>query len=320
MSAASITVLRDKVSSVIREIEGVIVGKQDTVRLAVAALLCNGHVLVDDIPGVGKTTLAKALARTIGGSFKRIQFTPDLLPADITGTSVFNQKTCEFEFRPGPIFANVVLADEINRATPKTLSSLLECMEELQVTVDGVTYPVPRPFFIIATQNNVERRSAYPLPESQLDRFLMRLSMGYPDKAGETKILENQLHEHPIARVVRALGDEDLSSLQDTVRQVRVDPCISEYVVEIVSRTRERSETDLGASPRGSIGLLNAGRAMAALAGRDYTLPDDIKSVAIPVLAHRLMMKPDAALKGITAERLVMEILHEVAVPVAYDR
>jgi MoxR-like ATPase len=320
MSAASIAILNDKVSSVVKEIERAIVGKQDTVRLAVAALLCNGHVLVDDIPGVGKTTLAKALARTIGGSFRRIQFTPDLLPADITGTSVFNQKTCEFEFRPGPIFANVVLADEINRATPKTLSSLLECMEEQQVTVDGVTYFVPKPFFIIATQNNAERRSAYPLPESQLDRFLMRLSMGYPDKAGEALILENQLEEHPIVSVKSVLGDGELSLLQQMVRNVRVDPCIGEYVVEIVSRTRERSETDLGASPRGSIGLLNAGRAMAALAGREYTLPDDIKSVAVPVLAHRLLMKQDAAMKGITPERLVTDILHEVAVPVAYER
>lgn len=319
MSAASIDILNDKVCSVIKEIERVIVGKQDTVRLAVAALLCNGHVLVDDIPGVGKTTMAKALAITIGGSFKRIQFTPDLLPADITGTSIFNQKTCDFEFRPGPIFANVVLADEINRATPKTLSSLLECMEEQQVTVDGVTYFVPKPFFIIATQNNAERRSAYPLPESQLDRFLMRLSMGYPDKAGEALILENQLEEHPIAGVRSVLGDGELFQLQQMVRNVRVDPCIGEYVVEIVSRTRERSETDLGASPRGSIGLLNAGRAMAALAGREYTLPDDIKSVAVPVLAHRLLMKQDAAMKGITPERLVTDILHEVAVPVAYE-
>ncbi|MDO8682314.1 MAG: MoxR family ATPase [Armatimonadota bacterium] len=312
--------LEQKAGAVVREIEQVIVGKRETVRLVLAAFLCNGHVLLDDIPGVGKTTLAKAIAKSIGTEFKRIQFTPDLLPADITGTSVFSQKTSEFEFRPGPIFANVVLADEINRATPKTLSSLLECMEELQVTVDGITHVVPKPFLVIATQNNIERRGSFPLPESQLDRFLMRLSMGYPDKKEEVTIIESQLSEHPIHNVQPILSRDEILELQAAVKEVRIDPCLRDYIVEIVSRTRDRSETELGASPRGSLGLVNAGRGIAALAGRDYVLPDDIKSIAVPVLAHRIIMRPEALVKGITAEKLVMEILHEIPVPVAYER
>ena len=320
MTNPSIAALNEKANAIVREIEQVIVGKQDTVRFVLAALLSNGHVLLEDIPGVGKTTLAKAIARTIGCSFKRVQFTPDLLPADITGTVVFSQKTSEFEFRPGPVFANVVLADEINRATPKTLSSLLECMEELQVTSDGVTYPVPRPFFVIATQNNVERRSTFPLPESQLDRFLMRLSMGYPAKGDENLMLESQLVDHPIHKVQPILSGDELADLQRIVKGVHIDPSVREYIVDVVTRTRELPEVDLGASPRGSIGLLHASRAIAALDGRAYVLPDDVKAAAVPVLAHRLALKPDAAMRGLDSRTLIATALNEVAVPVSYER
>ena len=319
MSVASMSVLNEKVGAIIREVEQVIVGKQDTLRLALAAMLAGGHVLLEDIPGVGKTTLAKAIAIAAGCSFKRVQFTPDLLPADITGANVYSQKTSEFEFRPGPVFANVVLADEINRATPKTLSALLECMEEQQITSDGVTHPAPNPFYVIATQNNVERRTTFQLPESQLDRFLMRLSMGYPDKAQESLILENQLLDHPIHKVEAVLSAQDILEMQQVVRQIHVDPSIRDYVVNLVTRTRERSEVELGASPRGSIGLLNASRAVAGLNGRDYVLPDDVKSVAGPVLAHRMIMRPEASLKGMNTERLVAAVLNEVPVPVSYE-
>lgn len=304
-----------KANAILDEIETVIIGKRDMVRLVLSAVLCNGHILIEDVPGVGKTTLAKALARILGCSFKRIQFTPDLLPADITDTSVFNQKTGEFEFRRGPVFAQFVLADEINRATPKAQSSLLECMEEKQVTVDGNSYPLPTPFFVIATENNVEYQGTYPLPEGQLDRFMIRLALGYPDGSEESLILENHAVEHPLANARQVVSADDVVSLQHAVRDVFLEASLRDYIVEIVTATRNHPSVLLGASPRGSINLSQASRSMALLAGREYVLPDDIKTLAVPVLAHRLILKPEARMHRISPEDVVTEILSTAAVP-----
>lgn len=304
-----------KINQVLDEVETVIIGKRDTITLALTSILCNGHILIEDVPGVGKTTLAKALAKTLGCSFKRIQFTPDLLPADITGTSIFNQKTAEFEFRRGPIFAQFVLTDEINRATPKTQSSLLECMEERQVTVDGETHQLPSPFFVIATQNNVEYHGTYPLPEAQLDRFMMRLSVGYPERAEESQILESQIVEHPITNVKTVLSSDGVLNLQKKVKDVFLEPTLRDYIVELVSTTRTHPMVFLGASPRGSLSLLHASRAFAAVAGRDYVTPDDVKFLAGPILAHRLVLKPEARVKNISSSEIIQGILSTVPVP-----
>lgn len=308
--------VEQKAKSILDRIETVIVGKRHTVKLALGAMLARGHVLVEDIPGVGKTTLAKTIARAIGGTYKRIQFTPDLLPADITGVSVFNQKTGEFEFKPGPVFANVVLADEINRATPKTQSSLLECMEEHQVTVDAVTHALQEPFFVIATENPIEYHGTYPLPEAQLDRFLMRLRLGYPQPAEEVTIMERQRFEHPVHSVTPAVTMEELIWLQNEIKQVYIDPSVEGYMVSLVSATRNHPLVALGSSPRGSLGLMRSAQALAAMAGREFVLPDDVKEVAQAVLAHRLILKPEARMRKTTAAQVVEEILESTEVPV----
>ncbi len=300
---------------VVDEVEKAIVGKRQMVELAVLTLLCDGHLLIEDIPGVGKTTLAKALARAIGGKFRRIQFTPDLLPADVTGTNVFNPKTLGFELHPGPVFANVVLADEINRATPKTQSSLLECMEERQVTIDGVSHPLPKPYFVIATQNNVEMLGTYPLPEAQMDRFFIRLSLGYPSQRDEVMILSRQQQEHPLSHVEQVAQPEQIVQAQREVRNVFVHDTVRNYIVSIVNGTRHHPHVQLGASPRGSLNLMHAAQAHAVLEGRDYVLPDDVKTVAPAVLSHRLILKPEARVRGADASQIVQEVLQQVVVP-----
>jgi MoxR-like ATPase len=310
------SLVQEKADSILDRIETVIIGKRSTVRLALATMLARGHVLVEDIPGVGKTTLAKTIARSIGGTYKRIQFTPDLLPADITGISVFNQKTGDFEFKAGPVFGNVVLADEINRATPKTQSSLLESMEEHQATVDAVTHKLPDPFFVIATENPIEYHGTYPLPEAQLDRFLMRLRLGYPQPADEVTIMERQRFEHPVHSVTPAVSMAELLWLQEEIKQVFIEPSVQEYIVSLVAATRGNPLVALGSSPRGSLGLMRSAQALAAMAGREFVLPDDVKEAADSVLAHRLILKPEAKMRRTTASQVVDEILDSVEVPV----
>jgi len=313
---SDLKIVAQRGQTIIKEVESVIIGKRQTVELALSALLCGGHLLVEDIPGVGKTMLAKSFARALGGNYRRVQFTPDLLPADITGVSIFNQKRGEFEFRPGPVFANVLLADEINRATPKTQSSLLECMEEFQVTVDGTTYPLERPFFVIATENPIEFHGTYPLPEAQLDRFLMRLEMGYPLPAEEISILTSQQHQHPILSVKAVVSAEEIIHLQQLVRDVHVEESLKQYMVEIVGATRKHPNLSLGASPRASIALMRTSQAKAALEGREFILPDDIKFVAPPVLNHRLLLNAEARARQITTKDVIAQILASVPVPV----
>ena len=298
------------------EVEKAIVGKRDTVEKAVLALLANGHVLLEDIPGVGKTTLAKALAKTIGGEFRRLQFTPDLLPGDITGGSVFNQSAGTFSFIPGPIFGNVVLVDEINRATPKTQSSLLEAMEERTVTTDGETRPLPRPFFVIATQNAIEMTGTYPLPEAQLDRFFMRLSMGYPDREHEVEILGSQQQAHPLELVGEATDLGTLMAMQAAVREVFVHETLRGYIVDVVRATRESNQLVMGASPRGSLLLMRAAQACAALSGNDYVRPDDVQKVAVAVLAHRVLPRAEVRARGGSVEAAVARIVEAVPAPV----
>ncbi len=300
---------------VIENVEKVIIVKHHEVRLALIALLCRGHTLIEDVPGVGKTMLAKSIARSIGCSFKRIQFTPDLLPSDVTGVSVFNQQTRQFEFRPGPIIAQIVLADEINRATPKTQSALLEAMEERQVTVDGVTHTLPTPFLVLATQNPIEYEGTFPLPEAQLDRFLMRISLGYPSKTDEITIMDRQQFVHPIENLSQVVAVDELQQAQEAIKQVYLDPLIKEYIVSIVDATRTHPEVYLGASPRGSLALFKTSQALAALDGRDYVIPDDIKALAEVTLAHRVIVSPAARLKNISPRAVVGEILESVPVP-----
>ncbi len=306
-----------RAQALVEAIETVIVGKREAVLLIVTGLLCNGHILIEDIPGVGKTMLARALAAALGAHYRRIQFTPDLLPADITGTSIFNQKTGEFNFRPGPIFTNILLADEINRATPKTQSSLLEGMEEFQVTVDGATRELERPFFVIATENPIEYRGTYPLPEAQLDRFLMRIRLGYPTPEQEVVVLDRQVKEHPIHSVQPVVTKEEVLRMQESVREVHIDPSLKQYMVDIVVATRDHPLLALGASPRASLGLMRTGQARAALLGRDFVLPDDVKALAAPVLCHRLILKPEARLRQGDLVALVHEILNQIPVPAA---
>lgn len=307
----------DSIRRIADEIETVIVGKRAVVELALTAFLCNGHVLIEDIPGVGKTTLAKCLARALGCVYKRVQFTPDLLPSDITGTAIFNQKTVEFEFREGPVFANIVLADEINRATPKTQSSLLECMEERQVTNDGITYVLPDPFFVIATENNIESHGTYPLPEAQLDRFLMRLSIGYPRRDEEVQILARQTRTNALADLQPVVTREQLLQLQDAVHEIYVEPSLREYIVDVVTATRLHPQVVLGASPRGSLFLLHASQAYAALQGRTYVQPDDIKHLASSILSHRIILRPDARHRQVFASTVIEEILDQVPIPIS---
>jgi MoxR-like ATPase len=299
---------------VVANVERVIVGKHEEVRLALVALLCRGHLLIEDVPGTGKTMLAKAIARSLGCTFRRIQFTPDLLPSDVTGLSIFNQKTQEFEFRPGPIMAQVVLADEINRATPKTQSALLECMEERQATIDGVTYQMPDPFLVIATQNPIEYEGTFALPEAQLDRFFLRLRLGYPQPIEEIVILDEQKRAHPLETLAEVLGVEELREMQSAVREIYVDSSVSEYIVRLVNATRSHPDVYLGASPRGSIALYRAGQALAGLLGRDYVIPDDIKTLAEPALAHRLIIKTASTIHDVTPGAVVRELVATTSV------
>jgi MoxR-like ATPase len=308
--------LAEKASRLIDQVETVIIGKRHVVEMIMTAVLCSGHVLIEDIPGVGKTTLAKSFARVLGCIFKRVQFTPDLLPADVTGTTIFNQKSGQFEFREGPVFTHVLLADEINRATPKTQSALLECMEERQVTADGITYELPHPFFVIGTENNIEAHGTYPLPDAQLDRFLMRISIGYPSKEEEIRILARQTKTTPLYDLQEEISREELLDMQREVREIYVDASIRDYIVSVVTATRTHPQVSLGASPRGSLFLLHAAQAYAGLKGRTYVLPDDVKQLAPAVLAHRIMLRPEARLKLLSAEKLIEEILQQVPVPI----
>ncbi|MFQ5933484.1 MAG: AAA family ATPase [Dehalococcoidia bacterium] len=300
---------------VIGNVEKVIVGKRDEVNLALIALLCHGHALIDDVPGVGKTMLARSIARSVGCTFKRIQFTPDLLPSDITGVSIYNQKSDEFEFRAGPVIAQVVLADEINRATPKTQSALLECMEERQITVDGVSYKMPRPFLVMATQNPVEYEGTFPLPEAQLDRFVMLIKLGYPSAEHEITIIESQQYKHPIEALEPVTAPEEIIELQDSVNRIYVDPLIKRYIVSIVEATRNHPDIYLGASPRGSLSLTRTSQARAFLEGRDYVLPDDVKVLAKPVLAHRIIINPAIRSQDITGSTAIESVLDSMPVP-----
>jgi len=296
-------------------IASVILGKEEIIRACVVALLAGGHIIVEDFPGVGKTLLAKSLARSVNCRFTRVQFTPDLLPSDVTGVSVFNQKSGEFEFRAGPIFANIVLADEINRASPKTQSSLLEAMEERQATIDNITHPIEPPFMVIATQNPIEYEGTYPLPEAQLDRFMMRLSLGYPSAEAEEAILHEQTSHNPLEELEPVLNSAEVLWMQQAVTRVRVAPALRHYVVAILGDTREKRNVYLGASPRAGISLLRAAKALALLRGRDFVVPKDIKDLAGRVLAHRLMLSPDAKVHGLTPESVVAKVLDTVPVP-----
>jgi MoxR-like ATPase len=293
----------------------VIVGKQPVVELLLAALVADGHVLVEDLPGLGKTLLAKSLARSIGGTFKRVQFTPDLLPADVTGFTVYSQQTATFTFQAGPVMTHVLLADEINRTIPRTQSSLLESMEERQVTVDGRTHALPKPFFVLATQNPIELEGTFPLPEAQLDRFLLRVSLGYPTAAEEIAILERFQEQDPFQALRPVASPEQLVELQEARKKIRVSPPVREYIAGLVRATRESPALRLGASPRGSLALLRAAQALAGLRGRDYVLPDDVKALAVPVLAHRLILTEEERLRGEAAAGVVERLLREVPVP-----
>jgi len=306
--------VQDPAERVAANVERVIVGKHAEVRMALVALLCEGHILIEDVPGVGKTMLAKALSKSIGCSFRRIQFTPDLLPSDVTGLSIFNQKTQEFEFRPGPIMSQVVLANEINRATPKTQSALLECMEERQATIDGVTHPMPSPFLVIATQNPIEYEGTFALPEAQLDRFMLRLRLGYPKAMEEIVILDEQKRLHPITDLRQVLDLEELRQIQSAVKEVYVDQAVADYIVRLVGATREHPDVYLGASPRGSINLYRASQALAALDGRDYVIPDDVKTLAVAILSHRLIIKSQASLREIDPDSIVREVMAQTPI------
>lgn len=300
---------------IIQNVEQVIVGKRREVQLVLVALLCRGHILIEDVPGVGKTVLAKAIARSIGSSFKRIQFTPDLLPSDVTGVSIFNQRSMQFEYRPGPVVAQIVLADEINRATPKTQSALLEAMEEAQVTVDGTTHALPKPFIVLATENPIEYEGTFPLPEAQLDRFLVRISLGYPGHRGEIEVLNRQHFQHPLETLEQVVDVADLMESQRTARDIYVDDSLKEYIVSIVEATRDHDDVYLGAGPRGTLALYNTARAWASMAGREYVIPDDIKDLAEPALAHRLIVSPAARMKNVDGRMVIREILMAIPVP-----
>lgn len=311
--------IRSLVETTTDNVEQVVIGKRREVELVMTALLCKGHVLIEDVPGVGKTVLTKAIARSIGSSYKRIQFTPDLLPSDITGVNVYNQQKGAFEFRPGPIVAQMVLADEINRATPKTQSALLEAMEEAQVTIDGATHLLPNPFLVLATENPIDYEGTFPLPEAQLDRFLVRIALGYPGRQGELEMLDRQHQRHPLDSLLQVITVDDLKAAQDAVKSVHVAPSIREYIVSLVEATRKHDEVFLGASPRGSIALFNASRAWAAVRGRDFVLPDDVKFLAVPTLAHRIIVGPSARMQGYDSRGVMNDLLRTVPVPQATD-
>jgi MoxR-like ATPase len=307
-------------NTIIDNVERVIIGKREAIKLTLVGLLAQGHLLIEDVPGVGKTMLARAIAASIGCTFRRIQFTPDMLPSDVTGVSVFNQKTLEFEFRPGPVMAQIVLTDEINRATPKTQSALLEAMEERQVTVDGVTYPMQRPFLVLATQNPIEYEGTFPLPEAQLDRFMLRIRLGYPDKENEQKILDAQQFQHPIETLQQVVTVEELIAAQQDVKSVHVDELIKRYIVDLVGLTRDHPDAYLGASPRGSLTLYKTAQVWAALDGRDFVIPDDVKVLAMAALAHRLIVSPSARIRDVDPRAVIDDVLQSVPVPGARVR
>jgi MoxR-like ATPase len=304
------------VTKLIDNIERVLIGKRSVIELMVSAILANGHVLLEDVPGVGKTVLVRALAKSIGGNFKRIQFTPDLLPTDVTGVAIFNQKSLEFEFRQGPIFSNVILADEINRTSPKTQSALLEAMEERSVTVDGVTYRLADPFFVMATQNPLEYEGTFPLPEAQLDRFLMQLRLGYPSVEEEMRMLSRFSTANPMEQLEAVMTADELVQLQKQTAAVKVSEGIKEYIVRLCHRTRDHHHIYLGVSPRGALALYRAVQALAFVRGRDYVIPDDVKELVPVTFAHRMIVKPEARLEGATVERVLTVILAETRVPV----
>ena len=299
----------------IENLEKVIVGKREALELVVVALFCEGHVLIEDVPGVGKTMLARSLAKSLDCQFNRIQFTPDMLPSDITGVSIYNQKKGEFEFRPGPIIGQIILADEINRATPKTQAALLEAMEERQVTVDGASHVLPRPFMVLATQNPIEYEGTFPLPEAQLDRFLLRVRLGYPEYVDEIKILDSQRLRHPIETLEHVMNAADVLAAAEQVKKVFVSSAAKRYITDLARRTRQSSDVYLGASPRGTLSLSRASQARAALSGRNHVLPDDVQDVAIPILAHRIIVSPAARLRELSADRIMQEIMHNTPVP-----
>lgn len=300
---------------IVDNVSKVIVGKNAVIERALAAVIAQGHILIEDVPGVGKTMLAKSISTSIGCSFKRIQFTPDLLPSDIVGVSIYNQSTGEFQFRPGPVMAQVVLVDEINRATPKTQSALLEAMEELQVSVDGVTRQLERPFIVMATQNPIEYEGTFPLPEAQLDRFLMRISLGYPSFSEELSVIEQQEQTHPIDGLEAVASPEDVIGLQNAAKNVYVDSTVREYIVTLIEATRDHEDVSLGASPRASLGLFRASRGLAIMRDRDYVIPDDVKELAHAVLCHRLILSPSARMRGLQTAQVVDGLLESVAVP-----
>lgn len=303
------TTAQEFVDRITRNVETVIVGKHDVIELLIVAMICEGHVLLEDVPGVGKTMLARSIATSIGGQFKRLQCTPDLLPNDVTGISIFNQQNSQFEFRPGPIFVNILLADEINRATPRTQSALLEAMQEQQVTVDGVSRTLPRPFLVLATQNPIEYEGTFPLPEAQLDRFLMRLSLGYPTAAEEKQVVINLRREHPINKLGQVAEANELLALQQAVWDVHVDDTLQDYIVRLVAATRGHPDLSLGASPRATLALFKTAQALAAIRGRDHVLPDDVKYLTIAALAHRLIVRPESELRGRTVAVILKEII-----------
>jgi MoxR-like ATPase len=303
------------VDRVLGNMNSVMVARPEVLELALVAVLCQGHILIEDVPGIGKTTLAKTLTQSLGCSFGRVQCTPDLLPSDITGIHFFNQKTCEFEFRPGPVMANIVLVDEINRATPRTQSSLLECMQERQVTVDGVTMPLPQPFIVIATQNPVELQGTFPLPEAQLDRFLLKLVLGYPDLENEDTILLRFEQSNPLEQLSAVTSASELLDIGRQTREIYVEPSVRRYILEIIAPTRTHPSITLGGSPRASLALYRASQALALIKGRDFVIPDDVKRLAVPVLGHRLILSTDAYLHNASKEKLIEDILSSITVP-----
>lgn len=313
--ARQTNIVQDVADRIVQSVGQVILGKRNEVRLTVLGLLSQGHILIEDIPGVGKTMMAKALSRSIGCTFSRIQFTPDMLPSDVTGVSLFNQKTREFEFRAGPIMAQIVLADEINRATPKTQAALLEAMEEKQITVDGTTYKLDEPFIILATQNPIEYEGTFPLPEAQLDRFLLRIQLGYPSPAEELTVLSAQQYQHPINNMYQVVSVQELLAAQQAIREIYVADEIKRYIVDLVNATRQHPDVYLGSSPRGSLALFHTAQARAAMTGRDYVIPDDVKALAEVTLAHRIIVGPAARIKDISSRTIVQDILATTPVP-----
>lgn len=303
------------VHKVIENVKNVIVGKDKAIEMSVITLLCQGHLLIEDIPGVGKTTLVKSIALSTGCEFRRIQFTPDILPSDITGVFIYNQKTSEFEFRPGPVFSHIVLADEINRATPKAQSALLEAMEEHQATVDGVTHKMSEPFMIMATQNPIDYEGTFPLPEAQLDRFLMCISLGYPEESEELEIINRLSVNHPIESLKKVIEPEEICALQKKIKDVYVDDLVRQYILSIVESTRDQSDVILGASPRASLSLYRAAQALAFISGRDHALPDDVKNLAQSVIAHRLLLTAQSRMSGLDGKQVVEKVISDIAVP-----